>query len=236
MGNLHEWGCRAWVRNEASAKLGGRVDEGIWVGYDDKSNGSRIYWPDQRTITVERNIYFNNPPVRSDHLEGEEEVLVEPVRANPQNENPPKSPAIPIQNTQARTTHITPTPDENQPRERRIRSVSRRVQDIIDGRGTSSLRRTDPIIPRGVQLPSIPTIVEATQFEGEGTSNQMLALEEDLTNMDGELAMAAEVAEAEALEPTSFTDAQRRPDKVDWQRAMEEEFTTLTDMGTWKLE
>ena len=36
---LREWGSRVWVRNEKKAKLGGRVDEGVWVGIDDKSKG-----------------------------------------------------------------------------------------------------------------------------------------------------------------------------------------------------
>jgi len=37
---VQEWGCRVWVRNEKSAKLGGHVEEGVWVGFDDKSKGS----------------------------------------------------------------------------------------------------------------------------------------------------------------------------------------------------
>ena len=72
----------------------------------------------------------------SDHLEGEEEalvepvkeeVLVEPVKSNPQNEHQPAS-----------TPTITPTPDKDQPWECCTHTVSHRVQDIIDGRGTSS--------------------------------------------------------------------------------------------------
>jgi transposase InsO family protein len=38
------WGSRVWVRVEASTKLGGRVEEGRWVGIDDGSeNGCRVY-------------------------------------------------------------------------------------------------------------------------------------------------------------------------------------------------
>jgi len=42
---VREWGCRCWVRNESKSKLGGHVDEGVWVGFDDKSKGSQVYWP-----------------------------------------------------------------------------------------------------------------------------------------------------------------------------------------------
>ena len=63
----------------------------------------------------------------------------------------------------------------------------------------------------------------------------MLLLENDLLDMDEELAMALETAKAEALKSTSFVDVQRCPDKLDWWRVMEEEYTTLTDMETWRL-
>ena len=125
--NLHEWGCQIWVQNEASAKLGGQVNEGIWVGYDDRSKGSQVYWPEKCIVMVEQNIYFNNSMVNSDCLEGEEEVLVKPVKSNPQNEHQPAS-----------TPTITPTPDKDQPQEHCTHMVSHGVQDIIDGRGTSS--------------------------------------------------------------------------------------------------
>ena len=38
--NLHKWGYQMWVWNKASAKLGGQVDEGVWVGYDNRLKGS----------------------------------------------------------------------------------------------------------------------------------------------------------------------------------------------------
>ena len=64
----------------------------------------------------------------------------------------------------------------------------------------------------------------------------MLLLENDLLDMDEELAMVLETAKAEVLKPTSFVNVQWCLDKLDWWRAMEEEYTTLTDMGTWRLE
>lgn len=39
---VREWGCRCWVRNESKSKLGDRVDEGVWVGFDDRSKGSQV--------------------------------------------------------------------------------------------------------------------------------------------------------------------------------------------------
>jgi SLT domain-containing protein len=69
---LREWDKRVWVRVEAGNKLGGRVREGRWLGVDEESKGVRVYWPDMRTITVERNTYYNNSSVA--HLEGEQTI------------------------------------------------------------------------------------------------------------------------------------------------------------------
>ena len=63
----------------------------------------------------------------------------------------------------------------------------------------------------------------------------MSVLEEALMDCDEELVMVAEIAEAEALEPSSLTDARRRPDWLDWERTIEEELATIRDAGTWIL-
>lgn len=47
--------------------------------------------------------------------------------------------------------------------------------------------------------------------------------------------MVSEIAEAEGLDPTSLADARRRPDWLDWEKAIQEELTTLKEAGTWIL-
>ena len=75
-------------------------------------------------VTVERNMYFDSSMADSDHLKGEEEeILIEPVKTNPQSKH--------------QLAHIAPTtpiPDKDQPQEHCICMVSHRIQDIIDGR------------------------------------------------------------------------------------------------------
>ena len=51
-----------------------------------------------------------------------------------------------------------------------------------------------------------------------------------------ELALAAEIADAEVLEPRNLAEAKRRPDWPLWEQAISEELTTLCKAGTWKLE
>ena len=52
----------------------------------------------------------------------------------------------------------------------------------------------------------MPPIAETSHFKGEESLTSMLLLKNDLFDMDEELAMAAEMAELEALKSTSFTD------------------------------
>lgn len=57
---LRPWGSKVWVRTEGGDKLGGRVAIGCWVGVDDDSpNGCRVFWPSKRSVTVERNVYWD---------------------------------------------------------------------------------------------------------------------------------------------------------------------------------
>ena len=50
---VREWGEKVWVRTEGGNKLGGRVKEGRWLGIDEQSKGSRIYWPDKQSVSIE---------------------------------------------------------------------------------------------------------------------------------------------------------------------------------------
>jgi hypothetical protein len=51
-----------------------------------------------------------------------------------------------------------------------------------------------------------------------------------------ELIFAAKMLEAKALEPRTLAEAKRRPDWHLWEKAIQEELTTLKTAGTWRLE
>ena len=63
----------------------------------------------------------------------------------------------------------------------------------------------------------------------------MSALDDELMDLDEEMAMLTETAEAEALEPASLAEAKRRPDWPNWEQALAEELTTLHEAGTWEI-
>jgi len=69
---VREWGEKVWVHVEGGNKLGGHVREGRWIGVDDKSKGICVYWPDKKTVSVERNVYYDKTCSSISRLEGEE--------------------------------------------------------------------------------------------------------------------------------------------------------------------
>jgi hypothetical protein len=56
---IQEFGAAAYVKDLNAGKLDAQAKKGHFVGYDSKSKGYRIYWPEKRSITVERNVVFN---------------------------------------------------------------------------------------------------------------------------------------------------------------------------------
>jgi hypothetical protein len=72
--NLHEFGTKVWVHDTSGSKLNGRSCIGCWVGFNEVSNGHRIYWPDKMIVSIERNIKFDDDRVmvfQTITLEGE---------------------------------------------------------------------------------------------------------------------------------------------------------------------
>ena len=65
LGGIQEFGAAAYAKDLAAGKLDTRAKKGRFVGYDSESKGYRIYWPEKRSITVERNMVFNHDDVPS---------------------------------------------------------------------------------------------------------------------------------------------------------------------------
>ena len=72
LSDVHELGDKVWVHLEVKGFKLGRVREGHWMGISDELKGICVYWPDKKTISTERNIYFNNMQPSVSRLEGEE--------------------------------------------------------------------------------------------------------------------------------------------------------------------
>jgi hypothetical protein len=81
LSDLREWGCTAWIKRLHTNKLAPRAEEGRFVGYDTESKGYRIYWPNKKSVSVERDVYFNKDEILSPgtvQIEGETDFLTPP--------------------------------------------------------------------------------------------------------------------------------------------------------------
>ena len=99
LSRLKRFGEAVWVHDPNGSKLDPRAREGRWIGFNVESHGHRVYWPTNKTVSVERSVHF----AAADRLEGEKmdvpsskALMSEPLAA--------PSPATP-----------TPAPDEAPP-------------------------------------------------------------------------------------------------------------------------
>ena len=244
LSGVREWGDKVWVRVEAGDKLGGRVKEGRWMGIDEQSKGVRVYWPDKRNVTIERNIYYDETCTSVSRFEGEDWdgfVEIETKPDSPNSKIPdtdPLKPNAPPPDNEIPPINQVPDPEpssaaeestsEVETRPKCIRKPRQKVRDLLEGRATTSTRSGDPLVARGVQLPTPNANDEV--FEGVGQSDWMM-----LAESEEEYALVAEISEMEALEPRSLAEAKSRPDWPLWEKAIEEELALLKAAGTWKL-
>jgi hypothetical protein len=207
---VHKWGEKVYVRIEGGTKLGGRVREGKWLRVDEESKTACVYWLDSKTVTVEQNIYYKNPLVNC----FEEEELVEIVKTNI---DLPVAPNPPVVNDTVpeNANPDAPETSDTETTEKFVRKPTKKIADLLQGTGSWSTadRRK---LPPGVQQPSTDWTASVSECEDEH-------------------AFAAEVSNAEALEPKNLSEAKKQPDWLLWEKAIEDELETLRAAGTWKV-
>ena len=194
------------MRIEGGDKLGGRVCEGHWMGIDEQSKGVRIYWPDKKTISVERNIHYRKMDASASRLEGEIDGIIETKAndslkaSNQLNESisPP-----PIETPASSTPPHIPSPPpasefapEEPSAEKHTRKPSQHVVDLLEGRGRTSNCPSDPVVTCGIQTPTEAPNIE---LEGEVQADWMMA-----ADFATEYVLVAEISETEALEPRTL--------------------------------
>ena len=256
VGEIHLWGSRVWVRDLTAGKLDPRGREGRFVGYDAESKGCRIYWPNSRSIGVERDLIFEDRPVNSELITLPEPFPVRNKRPKPTATTPPEIPkshdAQPPEADPDSANQPTPSvditaappdlvPDEDQsdaaeaesinPRSKRIRKPSPLLRDLLEGKSDGGTARGKSRIPKGVQL---PTGMTATQDDLE------LELECDITACFAHESQVIEVAMASAPDtgiadddPKNLAEAMERSDWPEWKKAMDEEIALMAKYDVW---
>jgi hypothetical protein len=110
--NLPEWGCSVWIHNQKTGKIAVRAKPARWVGFDLNSDGHRIYWPEKRTVSVERSVKFSSsglPTVIIENVELEGEGLAEPENG-PENGPDERSEQEGEQELPPKIVHAPPAP------------------------------------------------------------------------------------------------------------------------------
>ncbi len=204
---------------------------GRWLGFDEISSGHRIYWPNQRKVSVERSVQFEDvlegeldsesvkhapaaPAANGDVMDFRELDVVDVEKEDePQVEVPPATVDEP---ELEEDVHVPEPPAPAPPAEEatirrssRVRTDARIVRDIKSGLGSATGHTRDIVEERGV------------------------AEDEDDSDWEEVYAFVVETGAAEGIEPQSLAEAKQLPDWPEWDRAMKEEIATLERTGTY---
>ena len=215
LANLHPWGCKVRIHDTSGSKLDGCSKVRQWMGLDvETKDGHRIYWPERRTVTVERSVKFNfedkvNVGVLLLEGEARHDVELEPnISPNPEtpfddNEMPALEELLEdtddVQLTEGRGKHI--------------RKETEYVRMLRDGVGVTG-EKSKGLLPKGMQTRSTSSNIGDVAIK--------------------DYAMATVIESAEGLIPT-YEEACRCPDWPKWQEAVQKELKNLKESGTWTL-
>ena len=112
LSGLQEFGVATYVKDLKARKLDARAKLGCFVGYDSKSKGYQIYWPERRSRTIECNIVFNQNDIQTSNettvihskaqSEGEKDKIIQASQNNSENTEKPDTKEHDHQHTQKR--------------------------------------------------------------------------------------------------------------------------------------
>ena len=233
LGGIQEFGAAAYVKDLAAGKLDARAKKGRFVGYDSESKGYRIYWPEKRSISVERNVVFNREDVHTPddsaiihgvvQSEGEKEKVIQSPINNAENVKEPENegiePAKPIENAPKPegTSNTIPFPSTDD-------------QDVKPD------SEEDPREYGRGQRPRPP------QGTFKGLVAAMASPDDDAEATDESSELPYDLPPDVALighfgsDPTTLDEAMRGPNVNEWQKALEYEISQLEKLGTWVVE
>ena len=105
LSGVPEWGQHIWVHSGTGSKLDARGLEARWIGFDaDSTHAHRVYWPNKRSISVERDVRFSIPGYilypESSHPYPQTQPPPPPPPGPPPAAPPAAPPAQPVQATQ----------------------------------------------------------------------------------------------------------------------------------------
>lgn len=220
---------------EARATRNRRYQEDRFVGFDEASKGYRIYWPEKRSVSVERDVIFEDSPltevmipdVPSDDederagpssTEDKETGKEEPANATPNQSAVPeptenKNSPVPVPEHTPKATKPPAEPAERRTSSR-LRKPSAYVKDLVSGENSTT------------GLPQAPKGICADAQAVTGAEVLAASVEPGYRKSEvEEMAREVEIAMATSTEVfgelRTLKEAERRKEWAKWKEAVE---------------
>jgi Reverse transcriptase (RNA-dependent DNA polymerase) len=259
LAGIQEFGVAAYVKDLKAGKLDARAKKGQFIGYDSESKRYRIYWPEKRSVTVERNVVFNQDDAcTSDDTaiiygeaqsEGEKDKVIQALQNNnedlekpkdeePEDQQTSEEELQPHQSLQDSNSVLTDEPqpklDSKQPDDNPPSS-----QQYGPGHRTKHQKGHYKAMNEDM-VAAIAAFVEEDpdKLEDETKNNNEADL---LENLDDDLDDFYELPPDIALaghydtDPKTINKALRGPNTREWQDVLEYEISQLEKLGTWEV-
>lgn len=232
LGHLHEIGCRVFVliQNRHNPKIYNRSIECVLIGYSLDSKSYHCYHRESHKVFVSYNVSF----IESHHTST---LPLHPgvVLANPS--APTLSPPISEVTSQRPTVEDAPDIDDPPPVPRCSERTSVPSEHV---RAAKDLPYT--------------TTTQRAVIKSMAAADRLRALKSPPTCLPDEVTLAAMVSEADLAhlaelfaampdhletehpdDPSTYAEAMASSDAASWTTALQEEFTSLRDLGIYKL-
>jgi hypothetical protein len=232
LGGIQEFGAAAYVKDIKAGKLDSRAQQGRFVGYDSESKGYRIYWPTKRSVTVERNVVFNEKDVLATESttislgvqsEGERDKVIQypenssekPEEVKDQSVEEPNKELVDDENPKPNTiTFPSIQPDPEVPEEDEDQNQY--------GRGRRTRRQP------GEYRALNEGLTAAIAFCEEASENDP---EEIFDNLPPDFALVG----SHHSDPITLVEALKTPEREHWEEALKYEIGQLEKLGTWDV-
>ena len=244
LGGIQEFGVAAYVKDLRAGKLDPHAQKGRFVGYDSESKGFRIYWPEKRTISIERNVVFNpndlltendSVIVQDDVLnEGEKgkviqnELNPEDIKIDKNHENTDKLNLPGDEHTLERQEHVPDSPSTStQPPKQTRRMEIQAEPEPNTGRGFQTRPKPGTYARMHKGLEPAHANAMIVNDDEDGPTQGGADFGDDL----GEFALVASMGN----EPASLDEALSSAHANEWQAAWDKEISRLEGARTWEL-
>ena len=251
LAGIQEFGTAAYIKDLNAGKLDPRACVGRFVGYDSESKGYRIYWPQKKSISVERDVVFNSNDVTSEDdtvpilndvlAEGEREKILQSLTPAPlsaksidekKEDNPPEAPE---------ETDKVPFPSEPQNDEDPV-AVPSPTRHQAERLKDHSAQQPGFYTQQMAKTAHLEAHLASQFMEEENDEEKYIPIEDPEDAEDFEIPPEFDsVATFEALgssmgnEPRTLDEAFNGLKAAEWKKAYNYELGQLESMGTWEI-